>query len=57
MFTRQHYKAIARLIRERLTHTRDPEVLTALANDFIRYFRTDNPAFDALKFIAAIEGE
>ena len=59
MFTRQHYKAVAEIIRKRQnlnTGTkRTPRFLYAddLAGDLADYFDEDNPQFDRQKFLEA----
>ena len=58
-FTRQHYQAIASIIRAELTphgiinsdHTNLP--LTRLAENLAEYFAKDNPRFDHKKFLSA----
>lgn len=54
MFTRQHYKAIAKIIEE----TKSGEQLwdgqaNRIAIKLIDYFATDNPRFDREKFLTA----
>ena len=60
MFTRQHYKAIAEIIREQKEHVR---VFTGhmmaeaackdIAAQLADYFAKDNPRFDREKFLNA----
>ncbi len=55
MFTRQHYKAIAEIVRDRTFdyHGRDYIFPALLAYDLVDYFIKDNPRFDRDKFLAA----
>lgn len=49
MLTRQHYKAIASIIKEEL----DPSVRVRVARKLAVYFNTDNSRFDPEKFMIA----
>lgn len=56
MFTRQHYKAIAEIIKEKSFEDQtcvkviDADVLVSMLAD---YFAIDNPRFDRDKFLTA----
>lgn len=52
MFTKQHYKAIAKIL---LDNAPDVTTRAGLAVDFGRYFQQDNPAFDWGKWMKACE--
>lgn len=55
MFTKQHYKAIAEIIRHAVASTsKEEQVMAApLANELADYFTTDNDRFDRKKFMIA----
>lgn len=56
MLTRQHYKAIAAIIKENTSHV-NPQFLFIPTQELVEflsnYFTTDNPNFDRDKFLAA----
>jgi hypothetical protein len=52
MFTRQHYIAIAEIIKNRRNVESKTE-FDALAGDFAIYFAADNPRFNSMKFLVA----
>jgi hypothetical protein len=53
MFTRRHYEAVARVLRDAAL---DDEARHALAQDFAAMFAADNPRFHAGKFREACGG-
>lgn len=53
MLSKQHYKAIAEIIRCVGSTYRGNYVYKWLAELFINYFTVDNPCFDRQKFLAA----
>lgn len=64
MFTKQHYKAIAEIIKgNKPAHTENSfcmgrkTALEFIADDLAAYFASDNPLFDREKFLAACRNE
>lgn len=58
MFTKEHYKAIAKIIKKHYEYCQlftGTRALAAkdIAFDLADYFATDNPQFDRDKFLAA----
>lgn len=61
MFSRKHYKAIAKIINEeKICLDADPDtcslainVVSDIASDLAVYFQQDNPRFDRKKFMTA----
>lgn len=59
MFQKQHYEAIAALLRERKATATDREEFAEqsmrleIAQDFCDLFREDNPRFDGERFLRA----
>ena len=49
--TKKHFKAIAEILRGR--RQEDEVIISALVDDFIEYFNTENPLFSADKFLKA----
>lgn len=56
-FTKQHYEAIAEIVRERrdsiFRGNRDISDLAILSGHLVNYFAKDNPCFNRDKFIKA----
>lgn len=57
MFTRQHYKAIAGIVRNSTVNKTSKPVINReiLIRELTNYFAEDNPRFDRQKFLAACE--
>jgi hypothetical protein len=60
MFTRQHYTAIAKMIKETTDVYEHPHLVhfeamdtEVFVNRLIEYFSNDNPRFDAKRFLVA----
>ena len=58
MFTKQHYKAIAEIIKDEKDNwgsnpTQVHIAIAEIAKDLAAYFAKDNPHFDRQKFLAA----
>jgi len=58
MFTKQHYKTIAEIIKKEIDHweKKEPRVqiaLTEISHNLADYFSGDNPRFDRNKFMDA----
>lgn len=61
MFTRQHYKAIAAIIKDCIEKHKSggfgsllcDEVRKSLTSELADYFASDNPRFDRQKFLEA----
>lgn len=58
MFTKQHYKAIAEIVKAESDHWegKQPQVRIAIQEITLKlkdYFATDNPRFDHQKFLVA----
>lgn len=53
MFTRKHYRAIAKILKNHDDFIERVNKYTSLCNDLADYFASDNPRFDREKFLAA----
>jgi hypothetical protein len=53
--TKKHYEAIAKIINDlfydQLAGSRERNILAALTEDLVQYFKADNPRFKADKFL------
>ena len=47
MFTKQHYEGICKILKKNNANN-------SLVNDFVSYFASDNPRFDASRFIKCV---
>ena len=60
MFTQQHYIAVAKVLKERvsiMTNSEGSFIRSGTVQAFVSLFEKDNPTFDAEKFLDEIYGK